>query len=334
MADHDTHDHTGVTGVPSATAPNPTTIELGHASDTTLSRASAGNVSIEGNAIYRAGGTDVPLADGGTGASLSDPNADRILFWDDSAGGVTWLTAGTNLTITGTSIAASGGGSGITPGQTVSYPSAFSGDTIDGSSTAPFVDVAAFDTKEVLNSRVLHLQTLGASKTQNVRVTLGTTKAAAFDVRICAAFTSGAWTSTDNSTYFEVRGSTTGDAQLFACRWFPFNNGGTPRILGHVLKIGSTSMAAVNDNLDPHVRSTEPVTLRFVRDGSDVLTPYFGIGNIPVALSRWQAASDHTPKTFSSDSGTLARIEFKIVTPSGPGSTVPFDAYIDYIASV
>lgn len=45
------------------------TIELGAASDTTLSRASAGNVNIEGNIIYRAGGTDVPVADGGTGRS-------------------------------------------------------------------------------------------------------------------------------------------------------------------------------------------------------------------------------------------------------------------------
>lgn len=45
------------------------TIELGAVSDTTLSRLSAGNVGIEGNLIYRAGGTDVPVADGGTGAS-------------------------------------------------------------------------------------------------------------------------------------------------------------------------------------------------------------------------------------------------------------------------
>jgi len=44
-------------------------IELGHASDTTLARASSGDVNIEGNVIYRAGGTDVPVADGGTGAS-------------------------------------------------------------------------------------------------------------------------------------------------------------------------------------------------------------------------------------------------------------------------
>ena len=46
-----------------------TNIELGHASDTTLARASSGDVNIEGNIIYRAGGTDVPVAAGGTGAS-------------------------------------------------------------------------------------------------------------------------------------------------------------------------------------------------------------------------------------------------------------------------
>lgn len=49
--------------------PQFTTIELGHASDTTLARTGAGIVTIEGNVIYRAGGTDVPVADGGTGAS-------------------------------------------------------------------------------------------------------------------------------------------------------------------------------------------------------------------------------------------------------------------------
>src|SRR6185369_6900657 len=56
---------------------------------------------------YAPGGTDVALADGGTGASLSDPNADRILFWDDSAGQVDWLTVGTGLSITTTTLSAS-----------------------------------------------------------------------------------------------------------------------------------------------------------------------------------------------------------------------------------
>ena len=50
-------------------SPQFTGIELGHASDTTLTRTSAGDVDIEGNIIYRAGGTDVPVADGGTGVS-------------------------------------------------------------------------------------------------------------------------------------------------------------------------------------------------------------------------------------------------------------------------
>ena len=44
-------------------------MNVGAASDTTLARASAGNLTVEGNELYRAGGTDVAVADGGTGAS-------------------------------------------------------------------------------------------------------------------------------------------------------------------------------------------------------------------------------------------------------------------------
>ncbi len=56
-------------GVGTGDSPQFTGIELGHASDTTLTRASSGDVNIEGNIVYRAGGTDVPVTDGGTGAS-------------------------------------------------------------------------------------------------------------------------------------------------------------------------------------------------------------------------------------------------------------------------
>ena len=56
-------------GVGTGDSPQLTAVELGHATDTTLARASAGDVNIEGNIVYRAGGTDVPVADGGTGAS-------------------------------------------------------------------------------------------------------------------------------------------------------------------------------------------------------------------------------------------------------------------------
>lgn len=110
------------------------TIELGAASDTTLSRSSAGNVAIEGNVIYRAGGTDVALADGGTGASLADPGADAIMFWDDSAGAIDFLTVGSGLTITGTEITASGGG--VTEIATSSVSSAVASVEISGDFSA------------------------------------------------------------------------------------------------------------------------------------------------------------------------------------------------------
>jgi hypothetical protein len=97
-----------ISGLTTADSPQFTAVNIGHASDTTLARSGAGDLTVEGNALYRAGGTDVALADGGTGASLADPGADRILFWDDSAGATTWLTAGTGLSITDTTITASG----------------------------------------------------------------------------------------------------------------------------------------------------------------------------------------------------------------------------------
>lgn len=91
----------------------------------------SGNPTLDvGSNVYTVGGTDVSLADGGTGASLSDPNADRILFWDDSAGSVDWLTAGTGLTITGTTLTANVStaystiqeeGSGLTQRSTLNF---------------------------------------------------------------------------------------------------------------------------------------------------------------------------------------------------------------------
>lgn len=58
-------------GVGTGDSPQFTAVNIGHASDTTLARASAGNLTVEGNALYRAGGTDVAIGDGGTGASTA-----------------------------------------------------------------------------------------------------------------------------------------------------------------------------------------------------------------------------------------------------------------------
>ena len=76
----------------------------------------ATSVTIGGNANYYATGTDVALADGGTGESLSDPGDYKMLFWNDATGHVEWLGIGTNLTLSGSSpsliLNATGGGTG------------------------------------------------------------------------------------------------------------------------------------------------------------------------------------------------------------------------------
>lgn len=58
-------------GLGTANSPQFTGLEVGHATDTTLARLSAGDLSVEGNRIFRAGGADVPIADGGTGAGTA-----------------------------------------------------------------------------------------------------------------------------------------------------------------------------------------------------------------------------------------------------------------------
>lgn len=85
------------------------------------------------------------LARGGTGASLSDPNADRIAFWDDSTGAVDWLTVGSGLSITGTTISASGGGglTKFTEAESTSSPNAtVYVDSLTAAGSATNVDVA------------------------------------------------------------------------------------------------------------------------------------------------------------------------------------------------
>jgi hypothetical protein len=72
-----------------------TTLGLG-----TISTQNANAVSITGGSVT--GITDLALADGGTGASLVDPNANAVLGWNDTAGAMTFLTAGTGISINAT----------------------------------------------------------------------------------------------------------------------------------------------------------------------------------------------------------------------------------------
>lgn len=58
-------------GLATTDSPEFAALNIGAAADTTLARSSAGNLSVEGNLIYRAGGTDVPVTDGGSGSSTA-----------------------------------------------------------------------------------------------------------------------------------------------------------------------------------------------------------------------------------------------------------------------
>jgi len=48
--------------------------------------------------------TNISLAKGGTGVSLSDPGADRLVFWDDSGSTVDWLSIDSTLSLTATTL--------------------------------------------------------------------------------------------------------------------------------------------------------------------------------------------------------------------------------------
>jgi len=82
-------------------SPQFTAVNVGAASDTTVARASAGDINVEGNLIYRAGGTDVPVADGGTGQS----NLNNLITMGSHTTGnyVSSLVAGTGVTLSNNS---------------------------------------------------------------------------------------------------------------------------------------------------------------------------------------------------------------------------------------
>lgn len=75
------------------------------------SKVASGTFTIESGATFavEAGAffalaEKLPLNAGGTGASLSDPGADRLIFWDDSEGKVDWLSLGSGLSISGAAL--------------------------------------------------------------------------------------------------------------------------------------------------------------------------------------------------------------------------------------
>lgn len=82
------------------------------AGDNTMAEIGAGG---GGSVTIGTSAADVLSAAAGE-ITADDAGEDKIVFWDDSASKLTYLTVGSNLTVSGTTItAAAGGGGGIDP---------------------------------------------------------------------------------------------------------------------------------------------------------------------------------------------------------------------------
>jgi hypothetical protein len=153
------------------------TIELGHPTDTTISRPSAGDIAIEGNIVYRAGGTDSTVADGGTGASTLTG-----LLQGNGTSPITGITnsstVGQVLRVTGASTYAWGtvdladtdAITGRMPFANLTQGTARSVLGITGNATADLASIQSSATGQLLNSTATAIAwtptiTLGASGT-------------------------------------------------------------------------------------------------------------------------------------------------------------------------
>ena len=207
-------------GVGTGDSPQFTAIELGAASDTTLARASAGNVNIEGNLVYRAGGTDVPVADGGTGASTftdggvllgSGTDAitatavlgDGVILIGDASGDPTTLDVGSSSGITILGTIATGTWQGTAVADTyVANDLTISGGTVDnsviGGSTAAAGSFTSLGASAALTVAGTGPHAIGGSVIDYARLSL------------VGAFTSGGASTAAFGTY--VGGAITGHA--------------------------------------------------------------------------------------------------------------------------
>ena len=138
---HATLDHTGITGAGSPQAldttdsPQFAAVNLGHASDTTLTRVSAGVVAIEGTNIVKAGAA--------TSSGLTMATARLLGRTTASTGAIEEISVGTGLSLSGGSLTATGGSGSLTSATAdQSADVTLSGDTI-ADATGASISLAA-----------------------------------------------------------------------------------------------------------------------------------------------------------------------------------------------
>lgn len=152
------------TSSPTFVNPVVTSLEVGHATANTIT-GSAGDLSVEGNIIYRAGGTDVPVTDGGTGRSTGTTAYALVATGTTATGAQQSLAAGATTEVL------VGGGASALPVWTTA-----SGSGAPVRATGPTITAAAVQTTntglKVLDTNASHSLIVAAGEDYSADHTL------------------------------------------------------------------------------------------------------------------------------------------------------------------
>jgi hypothetical protein len=132
----------------------------------------AGELSATGSGVTAVGASTADvLSVSGSDLVADDPNADRIVFWDDSEGKLRYLEAGSGLSISGTTMTATASG-GIGGGTGSTDNSILRSDGTGGSTVQDSAFVIADNATASPNNTVNHASIQATGGTTNVSVSI------------------------------------------------------------------------------------------------------------------------------------------------------------------
>jgi len=158
---------------------------------------------------------------------LADPDADRVLFWDDSAGALKWLTLGTGLTITDTS---------IKPSQPQFYPlttpktsTSWDGDSFSTTSKTLIDLSSVFGVPAGVKAVYVQMAIRdSASSTTDAWIVLGADNTAGKGINFgCGGLANDMWArpaaivpcNTDGDIYYQINASGTSTFDVYLFIW-------------------------------------------------------------------------------------------------------------------